>query len=659
MGVGEGGDSAEVLKRRARALAEAGDDAGAESAWRRALELGGSADLQSHHALSRLLYQSGRRIEAIAHLRAVTAAGWGGVKALRRLAQALQEDGAPEEAEAVWKRALSLEPDDADAHAALGALMMARDGAAEAVPHLRAAVDGAPDDAGAWARLARALEAAGERAAAAEALERILALEPGERTAREQLAALLEGLGRSGDAARHLRILAEANPGAVKAWRRLAWALENAGELAAALDVWRRIAELDDKIGVARERIALLQDRQVRKLESPASRSRGAQGGRFTDLRQGLALRGMDEVLIRVDRACDLGRTANALYMVDPGGEPIAHDPVIPLQADGADRIQVSGMTGEAFVVGLDNAGVIGRGVVVTESGDIVRDLLKPNSAGYGAMRLGETMVFGEAMASAGPATLFDEPAFLIAGPADLAFGDWIDNYFNRLALAQAAELDCKIVVRSDMRPQAFDILAAMGVPPGRILRHDPNGISVFPRLYASSWPILTRTTPMRGAYDVYQRAALPPPPGPGPLLYLSRQNMARRSLRNEDQVAELFASRGFRIVFPEQLSFAEARALFAGPACIAGPYGSAMRNAVFASRKPVCLAIRAPLSDGFRHWTAMWMAEAGMRMAFVDGTALPGWSVELMQGEWIAPLDAVERAIDRVLTFLQATSGD
>jgi hypothetical protein len=36
--------------------------------------------------------------------------------------------------------------------------------------------------------------------------------------------------------------------------------------------------------------------------------------------------------------------------------------------------------------------------------------------------------------------------------------------------------------------------------------------------------------------------------------------------------------------------------------------------------------------------------------MAFVDGTPLPGWSVELMKGEWVAPLEEVERAIGLVL---------
>ena len=126
----------DTLKARGQALSDAGDLDGAEAAWRQALGLAG-ADVAAHLALGRLLYRSNRRVESIFHLQTATAAGAGGIKALRWLAAASRQAGALQDAEAAWRRAIALGPEDAEAHAGLGALLLEAGRPAEASFHGR------------------------------------------------------------------------------------------------------------------------------------------------------------------------------------------------------------------------------------------------------------------------------------------------------------------------------------------------------------------------------------------------------------------------------------------------------------------------------------------------------------------------------------------
>ena len=644
-------DPAKRLKRLAWRLTEAGDRSAAEEAWRNVLAAA-PHDLQAHMALARALHDLGRPIEAIPHLRAATDAGSGGVKACRRLAHALQLAGDPEGAEAAWRRSIQVGGGDAYDAAALGALILAAGRPAEAVDHLRVAAESGHWGAEAWVRLAQALEQAGDPPAALMALESAVEAAPDDVRVRYRLASGLSQARLPDRAAPHLRVLAEADAGSAKAWRRLGRALEEAGDLPGAAAAWRRVAELDPKLGQAR--LDLLNERLARVDRPKRRRSSARLGGvgPAVDLFGPLPLRSKADVLARTERPSDLARSSDTWLAIDAGGRPIEHDPIIPLTDDGGYRFKARAATAEAFVLGLDNAAVVNRGAVITQAGDVIGDVHRSVSASYGA-----TVEAGEVLFSRGVAQealdrikVFDTPAFLMAGPMDLSFGDWIDNYFNRLALADAAELDCAVLVRPDLPPQMFDTLAALGVGRDRILHHDPRGLSIFPRLYVPSWPIPTRERLMRQVYGAYGRASLTPPDTDRPLLYISRQGMPSRRLLNEDEVVEAFVRRGFQVIHPERLSFQEMQVLFAQPACIAGPYGSAMRNAVFCSRKPVCLNLLPPVSHAFRRWVALWMAEAGVRVGFVEGVAGPDWRPPVQSGTWTVPLERVERALDQVL---------
>jgi capsular polysaccharide biosynthesis protein len=253
------------------------------------------------------------------------------------------------------------------------------------------------------------------------------------------------------------------------------------------------------------------------------------------------------------------------------------------------------------------------------------------------------------------PVRVYDTPAFLLTGPTDRSYGDWMINFPPRLALAEAAGLDCPIVIGDEPPPQALEVLAALGVGRDRLLIHNSRGVSVFPKLYAPSWPMRVRLHHMNGLFDVYRRAARPrPAPGANrPRLYLSRERIGKRPLVNEREVRALFESRGFRALHPQDMSLQEVRDAFANAACIAGPYGSAWLNTVYCSGKPACLVCMPPKLDLFLSEVIVWLDCLGLPFGYLMGEE------DRQDGAWTLPLPEVERAIDRTLGFIGQDAGE
>jgi capsular polysaccharide biosynthesis protein len=355
-----------------------------------------------------------------------------------------------------------------------------------------------------------------------------------------------------------------------------------------------------------------------------------------------------------------LRTVADSYWIADPGGTTVTHRPFIDL-GDGAEGQVVQYQTAPTFMASIRHAMVVGRGAVLTAKGHFVEDLhVVHRMDKYSAQRHGAEVVFDREAYFGGlcPVTFFDRDALLLAGPTDLSFGDWVMNFPPRLAVAAAAGLDCPIVVNRHILPQYVDMLEALGVNRERLLFHDPAGVSVFPRLYVPSWPAGDRLRPMKGWNDVYRSLAMPGGPSKDLRLYLSRSHNARRQLLNEPEICQIFARHGFQVVYPERLPLAETIDLFSRAAVVAAPYGSALRNIAFAPSHPVALVLMPPSSRVFRYGAALWLAEAGARLAFVPSVPadpLPFAEDELpnqglSKAPWVVAAREVERAIALVL---------
>lgn len=338
----------------------------------------------------------------------------------------------------------------------------------------------------------------------------------------------------------------------------------------------------------------------------------------------------------------------------------MSHNPVISLDG-GRDLMTVSYATAPKRLVSLSNAALVGEGLVFNENGELISELIPPSKpAKYAGAREGDWMSFDphRFRDGMGAVRIFERPALLMCGPTDASFGDWIINFPPRLALAEAAGLgDLAIVLRRSPQAQALDMLAALGVGPERILFHDLDGVSLFRRLIVPSWPTPAKLAPSAGVYDIYRRLAPQTPPSERPLLYLTRKNVTSRRMLNEDEVRDLFERRGFRAVDPGGLSFAEVRELFAGPACVAGPFGSAFHNLAFSAGRPISLVL---LPDHTRHHLdeiALWHGDLGLRFGYLWGESAPGYAAKDRHAPWIAPLDRIDRAIDTILAVALTTA--
>jgi tetratricopeptide (TPR) repeat protein len=114
------------------------------------------------------------------------------------------EDGAPEQAQAAYRRALELEPAHAGAHLNLGRLLQDRGALEAAEAHYRQALASPAHAALAAFNLGTALEDRGRPDNALEAYLEALAAEPALADAHFNAARLLEARGRKAEALRHL-----------------------------------------------------------------------------------------------------------------------------------------------------------------------------------------------------------------------------------------------------------------------------------------------------------------------------------------------------------------------------------------------------------------------------------------------------------------------
>lgn len=390
-------------------------------------------------------------------------------------------------------------------------------------------------------------------------------------------------------------------------------------------------------------------------IEIGTRRKLGGRGFVF-DPRDHAPVRAIAQSTRRVASGADLLEGEDACLVIDPGGQPVVHNPIVSLDGLGEDLATLRYRTSPKYVTGLRNAALVGEGLVFNARGELIEELIPPTKPPkFGAARAGDRMSFdpNRFRDGMGEFRFHDRPALLMAGITDTSFGDWIINFPPRLAFAEAAGLgNLPVVVRSSPQPYALDILRALGVGPERVIFHEPQRISLFSRLIAPSWPTPDRMAPTAGVYDVYRRARLPASGSERTLLYLTRRNVRSRQMVNEDEVCDLFERRGFRIIDPGSLPFDDVRALFANPACVAGPFGSAFHNLAFSNSRPVNLALISNHSRFQLDEITLWHGDLGLRFGYLWGESaqdLPAGGYRRLV-PWVAPMDRLDRAIDAIL---------
>jgi capsular polysaccharide biosynthesis protein len=77
-----------------------------------------------------------------------------------------------------------------------------------------------------------------------------------------------------------------------------------------------------------------------------------------------------------------------------------------------------------------------------------------------------------------------------------------------------------------------------------------------------------------------------------GERVYLSRNRFGRRVLRNEEEVVAFLATRGYRVFYPEAMSFTDQVLALSRATHVVANMGAALTNAVFAPRGVRVLAL-------------------------------------------------------------------
>ena len=134
-----------------------------------------------------------------------------------------------------------------------------------------------------------------------------------------------------------------------------------------------------------------------------------------------------------------------------------------------------------------------------------------------------------------------------------------------------------------------------------------------------------------------------------GRRIVLSRRGFAQRQLLNEAEIVATLAQRGFEVVHPETLTFAEQIATYHAADIIVGSASSALTNCIFChpGAKVVAL-IHEGLSFNFRGYTSM-IESSGADLLFVRGITERSETGHPFHANYTVAQDRVLRAIERM----------
>jgi capsular polysaccharide biosynthesis protein len=190
----------------------------------------------------------------------------------------------------------------------------------------------------------------------------------------------------------------------------------------------------------------------------------------------------------------------------------------------------------------------------------------------------------------------------LLTGPAYQMYGHWLVDFCPRLHVLTALGHNLKTLrylLPTDMPPFGLDWLTLLGIAPSQLDFYNPQSerIEIATALIPTTLRGNGRASPLfaAAAADFRQRALGPGQPQPHRKLFASRRHSKNRSRRlvNIEAIERVFESRNFEFVFPEQLSIAAQIEMFSTAKFIAGEYGSALHNAIFAAPGATTLALR------------------------------------------------------------------
>ncbi len=222
-------------------------------------------------SLGNMLSDRGQRSEAEAAYRRGLTLTPNDAAAHYNLAMLLMEAARFAEAEPSLRRVIALQPKDAEAHFALGNLLVGLRQLAEAVETYRRAIKLKPDFVEAVNNLGAVLKALGRLDEGEKECRRALEINPRYAEAHVNLGGILKDAGRFDEAEQACRKAIELNPGLAEAHNSLGSVLHETERLEEAERCYRRAIELDPKSALGHYNLGKAladSERQAEALES-------------------------------------------------------------------------------------------------------------------------------------------------------------------------------------------------------------------------------------------------------------------------------------------------------------------------------------------------------------------------------------------------------
>lgn len=262
--------------------ADLGYPEAAVKSFRRALQISSSSQIVRQD-LGSALIRIGKWSEAVEVLGPLATSQPSSYQVAYLHALALENSHHAKEAEAEARRAVTLDPDSADAHTLLGLTLSSQSRYDEAISELARAAEIAPDSFDAEFYLGRTRYARSDAAGAATALRKAVRLRPEDPEARFLLGTVLEVGGDSEGAVQQYQELVRMNPNDARGYLGLGGILAKSGDIEEALGQLRRAHELDPssfeanmalgralaKAGKVEESIGFLEQAAKESPESP------------------------------------------------------------------------------------------------------------------------------------------------------------------------------------------------------------------------------------------------------------------------------------------------------------------------------------------------------------------------------------------------------
>lgn len=214
----------------------------------------------------------------------------------------------------------------------------------------------------------------------------------------------------------------------------------------------------------------------------------------------------------------------------------------------------------------------------------------------------------------------------------------WIVENLPRLSLTTNIDLSVPILVEEGLPQQYYDALKIANVQNRKIIYVKKHKQYKVKKLY---YPSPLSTVKDNYGVPVYDKDSIYNDTGILYLrdnvlkalseeidsrkrrLFISRKNSDYRQLTNTTQIEEILISRGFEIVFPENLSFSSQVKLFSQAEIIMGQSGAGMANFVFANSKCRILMLVSDSPSTNLHLFGALAAALGLTMEYLIGKSL------------------------------------